>query len=266
MHKQYWNVLYCELEKKKKKGDYGDFCVEASYKTTMETHNIGKLVIIVGIDGAGKTTLLGKIERLMEESGKSSICLERKLFNEYTSEFSVSEYVKNYMRCLSGLLWGSQKQDPVTDLSDDVWLYMHAIWYDVFQKNILTPALRKYDYVIIDSWYYKIMARFLVNSNYQEKLFEQVFGKLYKGDIGIMLDADVELCVKRKRELSPGEVGRHHGELTETDPRKRFVKYQTKVREQLLKISNRNKWLICDVKSDWTDLENRELIQWLQKQ
>ncbi len=129
----------------------------------------------MGIDGAGKTTCLNRISEYMQQQKQSYISLERKLFQEHVREFQIPTYVENYMKTLGIMLWGATPQDPVTELSDEVWLYMHAIWYDVFQQYVLTTAIAKYDYVLLDSWYYKIMARFLVNQKYQIDMFEGLF-------------------------------------------------------------------------------------------
>lgn len=223
--------------------------------------NVGKLIIILGVDGAGKSTCLRHISTIMDARNITYLCLERKGFQEYAEEFQVSQYICKYMEHLGIILWGAHANDPVTELSDNVWLYMHTIWYEVFQTYILEPALHKYNYVFLDSWFYKIMARFLVNKRYQTENLFAVFGKLIKGDMGIMLDTDIQLCLERKSVLSQGEVGRHHIDLTETNPQRRFVEYQMKVRQELRTICTQNQWWICQCTYDWTETEYQQLVE-----
>lgn len=207
---------------------------------------MGKLFIILGIDGAGKTTALKTISEIFERKKVSHIVLERKQILDENILENPSLFAKKFMEKFGELLWNSTAEDKVNDISDEGWLYMHALWYNIFQQHILIPLLGKYDYVILDSWYYKIKARFNTN-NFDKDIINTVFKNLVMGDFGIMLDTDPEVCYSRKDKFNHGEVGAHNNQLDYLKTiKEKFIVHQGNVRNQLLNICKENNWKIID--------------------
>jgi dTMP kinase len=199
----------------------------------------GLFITLEGIDASGKTSIAVKIQELLRTRGVSVAQLEKK-----QTEYS-SPYLTNFMTNFKGLLWDSKNTDPVTEIPDEGWLFMHALWYRIIAEHLINPLLESNQIVLIDSWYYKILARFLLKEKFDDSLTYKVFDSLPRGDYVFMLDAHPEVCWKRRNNFKQSELGGH--DFYEGTPYLRFTEYQSKVREQLLKLSQKNKgWFVID--------------------
>lgn len=114
------------------------------------TKHKAKLIVLEGIDGTSKTTTANKLKEHYEQQGKKV-----KLYHEPYQYGSID---------IKKILEGQN-----TDLS--VLLLMMAV-RDNSVKFILEPALKEYDVVIADRYYYSTYA-------YQYKAFTPLIEKFY---------------------------------------------------------------------------------------
>jgi dTMP kinase len=202
----------------------------------------GILVCLEGIDASGKTTTSSALVDYLYSRGVSVIQLEKKGI-EYPTN-----YLSTFMSKFKELLWESKKEDPVTEIPDAGWLYMHALWYKIMDSNLIQPALSNYEVVVVDSWYHKISTRFMLKDNFDYELVRKVFEDLPKGDLVFMLDVAPEICWGRRENFKPSEIGGH--EFLVGSEYDRFIRYQSKVREYMLKLATKEeKWRIVDANS-----------------
>jgi thymidylate kinase len=202
----------------------------------------GLFVTLEGIDASGKTSVVVKVEELLRERGISVAQLNKKQ-TDYPSS-----YLTNFMVNFKTLLWDSKNTDPVTEIPDEGWLFMHALWYRIMAEHLIKPLLESNQVVLIDSWYYKILARFLLKEKFDYSLAYKVFDNLPQGDYVFMLDARPEVCWERRNSFKQSELGGH--DFLKGTPYLRFTEYQSRVREQLLKLSRHyNGWFVIDTQN-----------------
>ena len=191
---------------------------------------MGTLISFEGIDGSGKSFWA---EKIANEIGKEAIYITRKEMMIENNKFleEVEFHLKN-------VLWDTDNDSPIELLTDSGWLYLHLCWYHIYQENVLKPLLRKYKYVFIDGWYYKILARFLTKKEYSDEMLIPMFERLKDADKIIFLDVSIYKCFNRKKNFNQCEIGRLDGE--EGEMRKSFMNYQEKVRSAYYKVFERN--------------------------
>lgn len=196
--------------------------------------NKSYFICLEGIDCSGKTTTAENVIKILNEKGIDAIQLYKKQ-TQYPSE-----YLMRHMTSLKELLWGTKTNDPIREITDMGWLLLHAHWYTIMASNIIMPNLKIHQIVLIDCWFYKILARFLIKPNFDHEFAYKVFSYLPQGDCIFMLDVDPEICYNRREKFTASELGESEG-LT-GDEKSRFIKYQSKVREKYLYLSNKLCW------------------------
>ena len=170
--------------------------------------------------------------------GINTIFLDRK-YVDYESS-----YLANFCSGLKTVLWDSKPNQPVTEVGDAGWYYLHAAWYAIFAKNALQKHLGEYEVVIMDGWYYKIMARFLAKELYSADVLAAPFRELPKEDIGIYLDLSPQLASERKLTFTDAESGANEGFVS--GRKESFIAYQGRVKSYYDLIACRNKWYCVD--------------------
>ncbi|MFR3142006.1 MAG: dTMP kinase [Lacrimispora saccharolytica] len=217
---------------------------------------MGKLVIIEGIDGSGKTTISKQLNDILSTMYKS-IYINRKNF-EVDSVF-----VNKFMSNIKKSLWESTSTDPINEIDEEGWLYIHMLWYHLFQKNYLEPMLEQYDYVIMDGWFYKFWARHLTNGGVDIDYSKQIISRLCKGDIVFYLKVNPDVCFYRKENCNQAELG-ILGDTKGSSPEERFVDYQSKVQIQYEQMSRELKFVDLDANCKITYIIE-QIIDYLEK-
>ena len=191
----------------------------------------GKLISFEGVDGAGKTYWAKQMQQYF---GEKSIFLSRKELVP-----SQNEYLNKVNQQLGNILWKSESGDPIELLTDSGWLHLHLAWYHIFDNNIIQPLKEQFEYIFIDGWYYKIMARFMKKEEYSNVTLWKLFSELCQADKIIFLDENIELCYKRKTVFTKCELGKMDDVIG--SEKEAFIRYQTQIREAYLEIPTYSK-------------------------
>ena len=187
---------------------------------------MGQIISFEGIDGAGKTYWAQSIADFL---GEQAIYITRK-----NMAASNNAYINEMGRHFEKILWKSGYELPVELIPDEAWLCLHLAWYFIFQENVLKQLLRKYKYVILDGWFYKILARFWIKSEYTNQVLLERFEDLINADRIFFLDINPQKCFERKESFSKCELGLLDGE--ERNNAASFISYQNKVRKSYYEV------------------------------
>lgn len=198
---------------------------------------MGLLIGIEGIDGSGKTSIL---EPLVNELSLNNIRV--KAVNKRQTNYN-DERVSYYAKTLYKLIWHGQ-DDPHKFLTSQGWLYLHAIWYTLLIENEILPSLQENDVVIVDGWYHKIYAKFLLKENFNIELLNTVIDSIKKCDKVFMLDVDPNISWNRRIKYENNELGGYDFQIN--DPHSAYVTYQSKIRNLLNNMAIRDNWEIID--------------------
>ncbi|CUX55204.1 thymidylate kinase [Clostridium sp. C105KSO15] len=185
---------------------------------------MSKLIIIEGIDGSGKTTIAQELSRTLK--GRS-IYLDKKSIDASTP------FQRSFMSKIKQILWESSLEDPISEIDEEAWLYLHILWYHLVQENVLKPKIDQYDYIIMDGWYYKFLARHIVNKKIDVSLAKELSLRLVSGDMVFLLEVDPEVCYERKKSVKPSECGAHMDKDADCT-KNSFYKYQELVHNAYL--------------------------------
>lgn len=198
----------------------------------------GKFIILEGIDGSGKTTVAEMLTNRLQREGKKANFLNKK-YSDYPEGF-----LRDFTQKIGDALWTPTHDAPVTDVTDFGWYYLHATWYSVLANNALRESLKKFEYTIMDGWYYKILVRFLAKNKYKAADLALPFQHLPKGDLVIYLDIDPRVAVERKTGFSDAELGRNEG--LSGDAVIDFITYQSMVKEIYDAVASELNWCRVD--------------------
>ena len=198
-------------------------------------------VCIEGIDGAGKTSVSETVNTLLWEKGIKSIKISKKDIHYKSSYLSLT------MHSLKQILWDQIKNEPIYEVTNSGWLFLHAAWYTIMWNNMIQELLTQYEVVLIDGWCYKLMCRFLTKENFDKNIVYHVFDELMQGDLVFLLDVHPEICFSRKNSFTCSEMGLH--EQMKGSKKERFINFQLLVREEYIKLAMSKKWKIINVDS-----------------
>lgn len=214
---------------------------------------MGKFVCFEGIDGSGKTTVAKLASELINDEYPGQAFLLEKKNISYESE-----YLTSIMADFKRVLWRAGTGNPVHEVTDHGWLFLHAAWYTVLAENALPRKQGEHRFVIMDGWYYKIMSRFYAKKDFDKSLVDLVFSHLPKGDVVFFLDASPEQCIARKSEFTDAEIGANERMLGK--PKDRFIDYQGEVYRAYTDISKSRGWNILDAASNNAELVARKAV------
>lgn len=198
---------------------------------------MSKLIVIEGIDGSGKTTVA---QHLRDYLGEKACFLSKKSIEANTN------FQKQFMSEIKPILWERKPTEPVSEIDEESWLYLHMLWYHMLQKFVISDKLRNYEYVVMDGWYYKFLARHFVNSKMETTIAEFLVKRLLRPDRIFLLNVSPEICFNRKGQIKASECGAHEkGQRTELALND-FCEYQEKVYEAYVEILKGSKLSIID--------------------
>jgi dTMP kinase len=192
-----------------------------------------------GIDGAGKTTVSHTLARLLEEKGLPVSLLVKKSIPN-----GPHPYVKEHFAKLIDLIWESTEFKPVSLLGNPHWLRLMAAYHAAVAEVLIKPALTARKLVIADGWYYKFMARMMIDKDFDQADFERVFNGIIQPDHVVYLEIDPERAMSRKNYFLSNELGYHQQSTPENEAA--FVPYQAKVQRNYDQISKGRNWIRLD--------------------
>lgn len=210
---------------------------------------MGIFITFEGIDGSGKTTLSKLTCQTLIEKRINAVMISKK-----DTDYS-SSYLSHFMKQFGVILWDNNIGNPVYEVTDHAWLFIHAAWYRIMAENLINPKLKEYDVVLLDGWFYKILSRFMAKSDFNNDLVDKVFGILPRGDLVIYLNADVIECYNRKKTFTDAEIGVN--EKLTGSVKDRFVKYQEAVKMEYFNLAHKNNWNIINANNSLDEMSSK---------
>jgi thymidylate kinase len=190
-------------------------------------------VTFEGIDGSGKTTLASELARVLGERGG--------LVDHVVKKASFGDaFVEGHTAKLRSLLWDFGPDDPMQLLGDRHWMLLQASWFAVVEERRVRPALARGATVVVDNWFFKLMARFGLKSAATRVEVEACFAHFRQPDVVFHLDVPPEVAVDRKKRFSPAECGMFDGEPT-LGPES-FLRYQGRVAVEMRRMAAARGW------------------------
>ena len=198
----------------------------------------GRLICFEGIDGSGKTTVSCHVAKALGlENGRAT-------FVERRSTDYPQEYQRRRMTLYHQLIW-EYGEDPIHELGDLHSLYIMAGWFAVLDAVKVRPLLERYEYVIVDNWFYKFAARYALKKEVDFRHVLDCFSRLTRPHAVVLLDVSPETAAARKASFNLAETGSLDG--FDGDPRDAFVRYQTAVSGVLRAFAAEEKWIVVPV-------------------
>lgn len=191
----------------------------------------GHLIVLVGVDGAGKTTLSRRLGEELEDYG--GLSLSHRMIGRR------QPYAERCMAGVAELLWPRDNTTFDHLLPAEFYVFLKATWYALFSDLVLQPELEEGRTVLVDGWHYKFIAKMTLDG-FSEHYLRAIFSHVWKPDLVVMLDADIEGIWERRTDFRSHELGLHEG-YSELG-RQSFLDYQGKVREKLLEMARRRSW------------------------
>lgn len=185
----------------------------------------GAFLVLEGVDGSGKSTIGRAVEATMTDVPVV-----------YTSHKEIPTHppeVEQSMRELAAVLW-PKDQRHLAGLPSEYRVLLHAAWFSIFSECVIKPRVAAGAVMIVDGWYYKIMARLRVDG-YDQHYLDVIFSRAAEPDEVILLDPPVAEVWARKeaggRGFGPVEMGLYAGykELG----RDSFIDYQSRTRDAI---------------------------------
>lgn len=197
---------------------------ESTYQKSQ--NELGKLIILEGIDAAGKTTVSVELAKLLCDHNYRAKSIS-KHFDQY------NDYYKNkFSKTLESLIWHDYDDSFITTQG---CLYKFALWYVILLNNYINPLLNDYDYLIIDGWFYKIYARLSLKDDIITNIAKPILNSLTVGDIVFLFDLDPNVAYTRRKSFTISELGlMENNGKDKKDYKKSFIEYQNKVRNKLI--------------------------------
>jgi dTMP kinase len=195
----------------------------------------GMFVCFEGGDAAGKTTLASSVIDELHRRGLSPVLVDKKSIEGFEDP-----YLTDRMRDLRRVLWDYPQDAPIWEWGDHHWFHLIVSWFSVLDRCKIQPLLRQGRCVIVDSWYYKLAARFLLKPHFERSFILSSFAHLTPPDLVILVDVAPQVAATRRETFSATESGRMDGHVN--GDAEDFVNYQERVLAELRLLGD-DKWV-----------------------
>ena len=203
----------------------------------MKRANWGVFVSIEGCDGAGKSTLCNDLCDRLRRAGYGCAIIDKRPTFE-------NDFLSHHVTKLGELTWAGVRLDDRRIINDLHWLYMAAAWYAVIDQHCVQPALAQNDFVLADSWYDKLLARFALKPAPVKHQASTVFRSFSRPDLTFFLDVDPAEAARRKTTFAYSETGNLDGYVGATA--ENFIAYQSRVRQAYQALMTGERWVMID--------------------
>lgn len=209
----------------------------------------GKFITITGIDGAGKSTQSSLLSSALLSRGGLVERVEAKnpFFDDAVLDLTATEH--------RSLLW--PKGDfPHQKRGTLYYLYLHASWFSLLDKGIISPKIQDGVSLICDGWTEKWSARALLRPVVPRSLLSEIICTLRHPDLTFLLDITPEEVQYRRSKFTQTENGKFDG----FDG---FVSYQTQIRSTLLDLASYYGWTVISASDKKPEVVTEEMINML---
>jgi thymidylate kinase len=141
---------------------------------------------------------------------------------------------------MTEMLWDYPEDAPVHQRGDHHLSHQLVSWFHLFDKWVLRPHLMIPQVVLMDTWFYKYVARFMLKPEFFGTPVQSWFNGLTTPDIIFWFSTDPETAWHRKGKARETELRARGCNIQ--DERSRFIEYQTRVQESLGEIAECNRW------------------------
>ncbi len=193
---------------------------------THEGSGSGKLVCFEGGDAAGKSAVAVAIAKLLQDRGLDLVLVDKK-----SAEGFEHPALAERMRDLKRVLWDYPADAPLWEWGDPHWFHLIISWFSLLDRCKIQPLLRQGKFVVVDNWYYKFAARFLLKPEFERAYVLSSFRHLTVPNLVVFLDVDPRKTVARRDAFSATEGGRMDG--YKVGDAADFISYQERVLDQL---------------------------------
>jgi dTMP kinase len=198
----------------------------------------GRFICFEGCDGAGKTTLGRRAATVLRERGFPAVFVEKR-----DSAFA-DNYLRDRLFHLRIALWDYPDEELIQDWGDFHWFHLLISWFSLWDQVRIKPLLAEAQWIIVDGWTYKYIARFLLKSNFPKNYIYNCFDHISDPETVLFLDVDPSITAVRRDKLKATESGALDGHSGNS--KSDFVVYQTRVQENLKKMASEKGWNIID--------------------
>lgn len=195
------------------------------------------IVAIEGIDAAGKSHMGGLLGARLAARGLRTALLDKHQLALDTS------FADRRMAELRGIIW-PQEAEPAEDaLGTEFYLYLLASWFAGL-KQVVPRHFGYCDVILTDGSFYRVIAKAHRRGGLALDWLERLFARALQPDMVVLLDIDPAQAWTRRTAFKATELGRWDGHSA--DARSAFCAYQDGVRETLLTLAERDRWMVVE--------------------
>jgi len=194
----------------------------------------GRLIVVEGTDGVGRSTQVGLLKEWLEDRGYA--VLDTGLVRSELAGPGIK-------RAKDG-----HTLDPIT-----LNLFYATDFWDRMERQIV-PALRAGMVALVDRYVFSLISRAVVRG-VSDEWMENLYGFALVPDLVVYLDIDVEHLLPRvlmKTGFDYWESGLDY--LSEPDVYRSFVRYQTALLEEYLRLAERHLFTVVDARGGISDV------------
>jgi len=194
----------------------------------------GRLIVVEGTDGVGRSTQIALLKEWLEDRGYA--VLDTGLVRSELAGPGIKRAKVGHTL------------DPIT-----LNLFYATDFWDRMERQII-PALRAGMVALVDRYVFSLIGRAVVRG-VSDEWMESLYGFALVPDLVLYLDIDVEQLLPRvlaKTGFDYWESGLDY--LSEPDVYRSFVKYQTGLLEEYLRLAERHRFTVVDARGSISDV------------
>jgi thymidylate kinase len=193
-------------------------------------------VCLEGIDGAGKTTLAASLAGQLTAAGRDTVLVRKSTLDTDHPELAAR------LAAIGRGRWQAGLDQQTIALGELPWILYNASYYAALDSALITPALLRGQWVVIDGWFYKYALRATHVGHRSLDHVLRLFGEIREPDRTFLLDVPAEVAAGRLGEFTANEVGN----VSEPglDRTREFVAFQAQIGDQLRAMSREREWTV----------------------